>query len=319
MIAHDVAFPAAKLGFCLLPLPSGEVGMPLGMTGEGIAPKTPMPSPENRAACLSTSPEGRGKKSAFSLVELSIVLVILGLLTGGILAGQSLIRASELRSITTQFNQYVTSTQSFRDKYMALPGDMPNATRFWGAADPTPATCRTTASTSIATCDGNGDGRIADNAGSNEAYRFWQQLANAGLVEGNYSGITQGSTVYSSTAANSPRGKISNSLWSSYYASPQSANPSAFDGQYNNFMELGMPIANEQPIGPILKPEEIWNIDTKMDDGKPGTGKLVARASPLSSCTTATGSTAAQAAAISSDYLLTGTSVACALIFRDLF
>jgi prepilin-type N-terminal cleavage/methylation domain-containing protein len=66
----------------------------------------------------------------FSLVELSIVLVILGLLTGGILAGQSLIRAAELRSITTQFNQYVSATQSFRDKYMALPGDMPNATRF---------------------------------------------------------------------------------------------------------------------------------------------------------------------------------------------
>ena len=45
-------------------------------------------------------------RSAFSLVELSIVLVILGLLTGGILTGQSLIRAAELRSVTSQMQQY---------------------------------------------------------------------------------------------------------------------------------------------------------------------------------------------------------------------
>ena len=59
----------------------------------------------------------------FSLVELSIVLVILGLLTGGILAGQSLIRAAELRSISTDYSRYIAAVQAFRDKYFALPGD----------------------------------------------------------------------------------------------------------------------------------------------------------------------------------------------------
>lgn len=59
---------------------------------------------------------------AFSLVELSIVLVILGLLTGGILAGQSLIRAAELRAVSTEYSRYITATQSFRDKYFAVPG-----------------------------------------------------------------------------------------------------------------------------------------------------------------------------------------------------
>ncbi len=54
-------------------------------------------------------------KNGFSLVELSIVLVILGLPTGGILAGQSLIRAAELRSVSTEYNRFVTATQSFRD------------------------------------------------------------------------------------------------------------------------------------------------------------------------------------------------------------
>ena len=83
----------------------------------------------------------------FSLVELSIVLVILGLLTGGILAGQSLIRASELRAVSTEFQRYVAAVNTFRDKYFMLPGDMSNATAFWGedaaqcdtaAADGTP-------------------------------------------------------------------------------------------------------------------------------------------------------------------------------------
>ena len=256
----------------------------------------------------------------FSLVELSIVLVILGLLTGGILAGQSLIRAAELRSITTQFDQYVSATQTFRDKYMALPGDMPNATRFWGAADPTPATCRTTASTSIATCDGNGDGRIVDNGTtSNEGFRFWQQLANAGLVEGSYSGITQGTNDASVTAANSPRGKMGSSLWFAWNWGTMSGTVGMFDGQYNNGLEFGGQTANADPVTAILKPEEAWNIDTKIDDGKPGRGKLTARGFPLSLCTTATGSNAAQSAATDSDYLLTGTSATCVLLFRNLF
>ena len=75
-------------------------------------------------------------KKAFSLVELSIVLVILGLLVGGILTGQSLIRAAELRSVTTEFSQYQTAVMTFRDKYFAIPGDMKNARDFWGASWP---------------------------------------------------------------------------------------------------------------------------------------------------------------------------------------
>ncbi len=126
---------------------------------------------------------------AFSLVELSIVLVILGLLTGGILTGQSLIRASELRSITTDMNRYVTATQTFRDKYFAVPGDMRNATAFWGVAAGTgsDATCANTVSTSAATCNGNGDGVIQTfNVAFDEIFLAPKHLANAGLIEGSY-------------------------------------------------------------------------------------------------------------------------------------
>jgi prepilin-type N-terminal cleavage/methylation domain-containing protein len=131
-------------------------------------------------------------RHAFSLVELSIVLVILGLLTGGILGGQSLIRAAELRAVSTEFQRYVTASHTFRDKYFGLPGDITNATLIWGAAHGTPATCRTTASTGAATCDGNGDGNINTiDSGTtySERHRYWQQLSAAGLIEGSYTGV----------------------------------------------------------------------------------------------------------------------------------
>lgn len=64
---------------------------------------------------------------AFSLVELSIVLVILGLLTGGILTGQSLIESATMRRQLADIATLQSATLSFRDKYMAIPGDMPIA------------------------------------------------------------------------------------------------------------------------------------------------------------------------------------------------
>ena len=67
------------------------------------------------------------KNQGFTLVELSIVLVILGLLVGGVLTGQSLIRAAELRTVSTQYATFSTAVNTFRDKYFTIPGDMTNA------------------------------------------------------------------------------------------------------------------------------------------------------------------------------------------------
>ena len=77
-----------------------------------------------------TSTSTRG----FSLVEMSIVVVILGLLVGTIISGKSLMRASELLSITTEYDMYKQAAKGFKDKYQWLPGDMPNATSFWVVA-----------------------------------------------------------------------------------------------------------------------------------------------------------------------------------------
>lgn len=68
------------------------------------------------------------------MVELSIVLVILGLLVGGILAGRALIESATYRATLADIDKVKTASLAFRDKYMNLPGDMPNATAFFTAS-----------------------------------------------------------------------------------------------------------------------------------------------------------------------------------------
>lgn len=214
----------------------------------------------------------RSDARAFSLVELSIVLVILGLLVGGVLSGQSLIRASELRAASTEYSRWMTASQSFRDKYLALPGDMTNAIAFWG---PT-AACPGTAGTGTQTCNGNGDGRIDGPAAASqygEWFTFWQHLANAGLIEGSYNGRAGATGLDHTTTRNAPKSKLGNGLW--FVAHDASAGAAFFPVAVarNNF-RVGVPIAGAWPGNPIMKPEELWNIDTKLDDGKPGLGAV---------------------------------------------
>ena len=171
----------------------------------------------------------------FSLVELSIVLVILGLLTGGILAGQSLIRAAELRSVTADLARYQTASMTFRDKYLAYPGDMPNATRFWGvrAGTGSDVTCHQTIATTTGTCNGDGNGRsegISGDVTLGERFLFWQHLAYAGLIEGSYTGASASAASEVRVAGtNMPPAKMSNGIFGSGFSTgPQSGSTQYF-------------------------------------------------------------------------------------------
>lgn len=266
-------------------------------------------------------------RRAFSLVELSIVLVILGLLVGGILAGQSLIRASELRAVTNEYQRYTTAVFAFRDKYFALPGDMTNATSFWGTAAACPGTSSTPSTTS-ATCNGDGDGRMLWTAGptSNEIFRSWQHLANAGLIEGTYSGVANSTTVsnytYGLVGTNLPRSKMNNAGWAFFHAgSVAISDTTFFDGQYGNLLFFGANTATSLSEGVILKPEEAWNIDTKLDDGKPATGAVVSRENSGGSTSTACSDLAASTTVslAASNYSLSNTGINCPLVFKTGF
>ncbi len=259
------------------------------------------------------------KSHGFSLVELSIVLVILGLLVGGILAGQSLIRASELRAVGTEYQRWLTAGNAFRDKYFAIPGDFSAATQFWGRLQLT--NCATNSSAGVVTpgaCDGNADGAIGGGglaAAASETMQFWRHLALAGLIEGSYTGVNgAGGSDDSILAVNVPQSKLASSGWSLYPVNVQSGSGSYFDGSYKNALFFGGQTATTTTVGATLKAEEAWNIDTKLDDGMPGYGKVMAYR--YATCTTA-GS--GNSSSLSATYLLSSTSTVCTLIMPRFF
>ncbi|HET7200349.1 MAG TPA: prepilin-type N-terminal cleavage/methylation domain-containing protein [Burkholderiales bacterium] len=126
---------------------------------------------------------GRDSNEAgFTLVEIAIVLVIIGLLLGGILKGQEMITQAKIKNVINDFNGVTTAVTSYQDRYRALPGDDPNATTRW---------------TTQAPASGNGNGILAglynanDTTGSGgapaaaaESNLFWQHLRIAGFVPG---------------------------------------------------------------------------------------------------------------------------------------
>lgn len=113
-------------------------------------------------------------RHAFTLVELSIVLVIIALLASVVFIGRELVQQASLRRVITEYNQYTVAVNSFRQKYNALPGDIVNPARYG-----------LTGTSLHPSTSGNGNGLIRHErvSGSYETYTAWFELHNAGLVE----------------------------------------------------------------------------------------------------------------------------------------
>lgn len=134
----------------------------------------------------------REEDRGFTLVELSIVLVIIGLLVGGVLVGRDLIKSAETRSQVSQIEKFKTAINTFKLKYGYLPADMPptqasqmgfftyNGTYAGGdyplSGVGTKGFCGY----------GNNDGRIS----ATEGLVFWRHLSEAKLIDGNYGSST---------------------------------------------------------------------------------------------------------------------------------
>ena len=156
----------------------------------------------------SPAPSSQSLTSAFTLVELSIVLAVIGLLIGGVLGAQSMLRQARVKGVQADVLRYQQAAKSFKDRYKLLPGDLTNATILWGAAHATPATCYDTNSAgSISTCNGDGDSTIDTY---NETFRFWQQLSNAMMIEGYFTGTKGSSTWDHDVGSNCPATKVTN-------------------------------------------------------------------------------------------------------------
>lgn len=118
------------------------------------------------------------KQRGFTLIEIAIVLVIIGLLLGGVLQGQQLIENSRVKSATNDFNGIAAAVFSYQDRYGRLPGDDPGALSARGASWPRASTA------------GNGNGVIASAASAfaptttEEVGYFFQDLRSAGFISG---------------------------------------------------------------------------------------------------------------------------------------
>ncbi len=203
------------------------------------------------------------KSSGFTLLELSIVIVIIGLIVAGISAGSSLVRAAGLRTITSDYNKYLVAVNSFKLQYDALPGDMSNADNYWSG-------CGTGATTGE--CNGNGDGAVDSGTSltDNEMLRFWQHLANAEVIEGTFTGSATGAGTNHAihvAGVNAPASGLNSCVSALYRSNPGDAgNRFGFGAQ-----SATVGLCNEG----FITPTEAYNLDQKLDgDLLPRSGKL---------------------------------------------
>ena len=116
----------------------------------------------------------KGKQGGFTLVEIAIVLVIIGLLLGGILKGQEMITQAKIKNLVADFSGVSAAYYGYQDRYRAIPGDDPNANTRWATAP--------------AATQGNGNGVVLGKynsaTASDESRLWWDHLRRAGFVSG---------------------------------------------------------------------------------------------------------------------------------------
>ena len=119
------------------------------------------------------------RQSGFTLIEIAIVLVIIGLLLGGILKGQELINSARVKNLATDFRNVPLFIYGYQDKYRALPGDDAAVVAHLGA-NATPGTAGATLGNGA--IDGAWD--QATPTSTEESFLFWQHVRLAGLAPG---------------------------------------------------------------------------------------------------------------------------------------
>lgn len=233
------------------------------------------------------------KKSAFSLIELSIVLIIIGLLIAGVTGGASLIKSSELRAAISEARGWSTAVNGFYNQFNAFPGDYnvvigspagaagnsnSQINAFTAAANPSGIISTTAAcanATSTAGCS------YEDNVA-------WVQLKNAGVVDTNtVSAPTLSTTGATSFGVTNPQSKIKSSGWLFDYGSANGSTAGTNQFGQNVVILSGAPSttamdANNSYVNGAtsaratgaITPADALSIDTKVDDGKYNTGRI---------------------------------------------
>ncbi|MFZ3323354.1 MAG: prepilin-type N-terminal cleavage/methylation domain-containing protein [Usitatibacter sp.] len=188
------------------------------------------------------------QQSGFTLVEIAIVLVIIGLLLGGILKGQELINSAKVKNLANDFRVIPTYIYAYQDKYKSLPGDDAQASNHLTAV---------TGGGTIHPGNGNGliDGTVFPP--TSEALEFWMQVRLANLAAG-----TTLQTDPSYIPTNAVGGQIS--------VTSMAAGQPLITGMTGTYQ-----VCSRGILGKFAK-----QLDIQMDDGNTATGSLQVIADP---------------------------------------
>ena len=180
----------------------------------------------------------KNNQGGFTLVEIAIVLVIIGLLLGGVLKGQELITQAKIKNVANDLSGMSAAVYGYQDRFKKFPGDDDQAAGRW---------------LNPATVSGNGNGAVgaagvaavidcsaAGNAGL-ENCLFWQHLRLAGFVGGDSASVL----------------------------APQNAGGGILQAQNGALGLAGLTICSTNLLGKIASA-----IDSQFDDGRPGTGQV---------------------------------------------
>ena len=214
------------------------------------------------------------KNSGFTLLEMSIVLAIIGLLVGGILAGKTFATNSRLNAMVGESRSYINALSQFNEQYKAIPGDFSTASAWW------PDFKKADGSLGADNGDGNGlirAGALTTTIGNAELFGAFEHLALVGLIPGSYTGATTGpGSAVATIGTNIPKSVIENVGYVFNHPDATDGNVSGdavyFDGKYGHVLIVAGATANALPNTGFLKPAQALQIDDKYDDGAPGKG-----------------------------------------------
>lgn len=204
------------------------------------------------------------KKLGFTIVELSLVLIVVALLLAGVLGGQYLIEVSKIQSVIKDIQLYSSIHTKFQDQFKQLPGDMDNAFTIWG----------TQCAPDTGKCNGDGDSTY-DNG--RESYLAWKHMELSKLVENNFSDITLDNQADCEVGTRFPETGLSGISFSFNNPSSEAeARTSTVSDVRTALMRISLINFNCDGGGDgALTGEQIRFIDEKMDDSTASGGKLI--------------------------------------------
>lgn len=184
----------------------------------------------------------KNQQQGFTLIEIAIVLVIIGLLLGGVLKGQELITSARVRNMISQQDGIKAAYFGFLDRYRALPGD-------YAAAK---------ANIKDTTENGDGNGQITDGGTTKESILAWEHLSKAGFINGSY---TYSSTQGETTTPKNPYAGYLQLVYDGYYGTATAATGASASTPRHN-----LKTGKQVPVNILAE------VDRKIDDGSPHGG-----------------------------------------------